>query len=143
MWNYNVIRHGLSYKRSKTMGKEDEIRLIAYKIWEDGGYKNGLDWEYWFKAESVWEKQNEPVQEPVGKVSDFFAHPSVAGITLTGPVKIGDKIKIKGHTTDFETTIDSLQIHNAPVREAKADDEIGIKVPERVRIGDIVYKISE
>ena len=82
-------------------------------------------------------------EELIGKVSDFFAHPVVAGIELTEAVKVGDKIKIKGHTTDLEMTVASMQIDNAQVDEAKAGDSIGIKVPERVRSGDSVYKITE
>ncbi len=59
-------------------------------------------------------------EEIIGKVSDFFAHPVVAGIELTAALRVGDKIHIKGHTTDFEMTVDSIQIDNAPVAEAKS-----------------------
>jgi len=79
----------------------------------------------------------------IGKVSDFFARPVVAGITLTGTLKVDDKIHIKGHTTDIEFSVGSMQINNANVTEAKAGDGVGIKVPERVRPGDIVYKITD
>jgi selenocysteine-specific translation elongation factor len=81
-------------------------------------------------------------EEIIGKVSDFFARPVVAGIELTGSLKVGDKIKIKGHTTELEITVDSLQVNNANVAEAKAGDSIGIKVTDRVRKGDNVYKIT-
>jgi len=79
----------------------------------------------------------------IGKVTDFFARPVVAGIGLTAPVNVGDKIHIKGHTTDMELTIDSMQINNVDVKQAKAGDLIGIKVSERVRRGDIVYKVTD
>ena len=82
-------------------------------------------------------------EEIIGKISDFFAHPVVAGIELTAPLKVGDKIRIKGHTTDLELTVDSIQVDNANVAEAKKGDSIGVKVPERVRKGDTVYKITE
>lgn len=78
----------------------------------------------------------------IGKVSDFFAHPVVAGIQLTATLKVGDKIHIKGHTTDLELTIQSMQINNVNVKEAKAGDSIGIKLTDRARRGDIVYKIT-
>ncbi len=78
----------------------------------------------------------------IGKVTDFFAHPVVAGITLSAPLKVGDKIHIKGHTTDLELPVDSMQINNANVPTAKAGDAIGIKVSERVRRGDTVYKVT-
>ena len=82
-------------------------------------------------------------EEEVGKVSDFFAHPIVAGIELTGTLKAGDRIHIKGHTTDMELTVGSMQINNVDVNEAKAGDAIGVKVSERVRRGDIVYKVTD
>jgi putative protease len=64
----------------------------------------------------------------IGHVSDFFARPVVAGITLTGTLKVGDKVHIKGHTTDLEMTVDSMQINNLNVTEGKAADAIGDKV---------------
>lgn len=79
----------------------------------------------------------------IGSVSDFFAHPVVAGIELTAGIKVGDRIRISGHTTDMEITLDSMQINNASVTEAKAGDAIGIKVSDRVRRGDKVYKITD
>jgi len=82
-------------------------------------------------------------EEEIGKVSDFFAHPVVAGIELTGTVKVGDQIHIKGHTTDLECTVGSMQINNVNVNEAKAGDAIGVKVSDRVRRGDIVYKVTD
>jgi len=82
-------------------------------------------------------------EEVIGKVSDFFAHPVVAGIELTGTLKVGDTIHIKGHTTDMEFTVNSMQIDNVDVNEAKAGDAIGVKVSERVRRGDTVYKVTD
>jgi translation elongation factor EF-1alpha len=82
-------------------------------------------------------------EEIIGEVSDFFAHPVVAGVELTAPLKLGDKIKIKGHTTDLEMTVSHIQIEHSEVQQAKAGDSIGIKVPDRVRKGDHVYKITD
>ena len=79
----------------------------------------------------------------IGKVSDFFARPVVAGIEVTATIKVGDKIHIKGHTTDLELAVDSMQINNEDVDQAKAGDNIGIKVSERVRPGDLVYKVTD
>ena len=81
-------------------------------------------------------------EKMIEKVSDFFARPVVAGIELTAALKVGDKIHIKGHTTDLEMEVGSMQINNAQVNEAKAGDSIGIKVAERVRKGDTVYKVT-
>lgn len=82
-------------------------------------------------------------EEEIGKVSDFFARPVVAGIELTAALNLGDKIHIKGHTTDLEFTVDSMQIDNAPVDKAKSGDSVGIKVKDRVRGGDTVYKVTD
>jgi translation initiation factor IF-2 len=77
----------------------------------------------------------------IGRITDFFSKPVVAGINLTGTLKVGDKVHIKGHTTDLELILESIQIDNANVTEAKDGDSIGIKVPDRVRPGDHVYKV--
>ncbi len=82
-------------------------------------------------------------EEEIGKVSDFFARPVVAGIELTGTLKRGDKIHIKGHTTDMEFMVGSMQIDNADVSQAKAGDAVGIKVNDRVRRGDTIYKVTD
>lgn len=82
-------------------------------------------------------------EEIIGKVSAFFARPVVAAIELTAVLELGDKIRIKGHTTDLVLNVDSMQINNVPVKEAKAGDSVGVKVPERVRSGDMVYKIVD
>ena len=79
----------------------------------------------------------------IGKVSDFFARPVVAGIELTAELKLGDKIHIAGHTTDLELTVDSMQINNVDVTEAKAGDSVGVKVNDRVRRGDRVCKVTD
>jgi hypothetical protein len=77
----------------------------------------------------------------VGKVTHFFTNISVAVIELSDALKAGDKVSIEGATTNIEQKIDSMQIHNDPVKEAKAGDAIGVKVKDRVREGDQVYKI--
>ena len=79
----------------------------------------------------------------IGRVNDFFARPVVAGVELTANLKAGDKIHVKGHTTDLELIVGSMQINNVDVEQAKAGDNIGIKVSERVRRGDMVYKVTD
>ncbi len=77
----------------------------------------------------------------VGKITHFFDHISVAAIKLTGNLKQGDKILIKGQTTNIEQEVESIQIDKENVAEAKANDEIGIKVKGKVRVNDDVYKL--
>jgi len=81
-------------------------------------------------------------EKAVGRVDDFFAHPVVAGVTLTGTLKVGDKIHFKGHTTDIEMVLDSMQIDNVNVDKAGKGKSVGIKVPERVRPGDVIYVVK-
>jgi translation elongation factor EF-1alpha len=84
------------------------------------------------------------LEEKVGEVMKFFSKAGVAAIKLTeGTLRIGDRIKIKGHTTDFEDQIQSMQIENEPVEKAEVGQMIGIKVKDRVREKDMVYKIVE
>jgi len=83
-------------------------------------------------------------EDKVGKVVKFFAKPCVAAIEITdGSLSIGDRIKIKGHTTDFEDTIASMEEDNKPIERATPGQLIGVKVKERVREHDIVYKITD
>jgi hypothetical protein len=79
----------------------------------------------------------------VGTVSDFFAHPVVAGIDLTAPVQVGDTLHIRGHTTDLLVTVESLQVDHQAVAAAQAGQSVGLKVPSRVRHGDHVYKVIQ
>jgi len=81
-------------------------------------------------------------EKEIGKVSSFFSHVGVAAIKLTNKLKVGDKIHIKGNTTDFENKVESIQIERKEVSEAGKGDHIGIKVPEKVRPNDMVYLIK-
>lgn len=74
----------------------------------------------------------------VGRVSSYFSHVGVAAIKLSGGVKVGSKVHIKGHTTDFKVTIGSMQIEGKKVSKAKKGDHIGIKVRKKVRPNDAV-----
>ncbi len=82
-------------------------------------------------------------EEEIGRVRDYFARVGVAGIDLTGRIKVGDTIQIKGHTTDIQQVVDSMQIEHENVQEAGPGDSIGIKVQDRCRSGDHVYRVTE
>ena len=78
----------------------------------------------------------------IGFVSNYFSKISVAAVEITdGIVSVGDTLHFLGHTTDIESTVHSMQIEHKFVTEAKKGDGVGVKVPEKVREGDKVYKI--
>ncbi len=82
-------------------------------------------------------------EQPVGVVSHYFPKVSVAGVTiLSGHLEIGDTIEFAGHTTDFRQTIESIEINHEAVQGASAGDQVGIRVTERVRVGDKVFRLS-
>jgi putative protease len=83
-------------------------------------------------------------EEEVGEVVKYFSKPGVAVIKITaGELKIGDVVHFKGHTTDFQDEIKSMQIDNAPVEKAQTGQLIGIKVKDRARESDAVFKLTE
>jgi putative protease len=83
-------------------------------------------------------------EEQVAVIVKFFAKPSVAALEVTkGSIKKGDLLRYKGHTTDFTEEVTSMEIDNQPLEEAKVGDLVGIKVKERVRENDLVYKVVE
>ena len=82
------------------------------------------------------------VEVEIGTVGTFFARPMVASIDLVASLNVGERIHILGHTTDLETTVESMEIDNVAVTEAAAGQSVGIQVPDRVRRGDRVYQIE-
>lgn len=81
-------------------------------------------------------------EKKVGLVMKYFGKIGVAAIQLSeGSLKVGDQIHIVGHTTDITQTVDSMQIENASVQEAGPGADIGIKIKDKVREHDTVYKV--
>ena len=81
-------------------------------------------------------------EEKIGEIVKFFAKPSVAAIKITaGEVKVGDTLKYVGHTTSFENLVESMEVNNAKVQKDVAGDYIGVKVSDRCRPGDEVFKV--
>ena len=86
-------------------------------------------------------EESKPLGEELGVITHYFDHINVAVIKIeSGSLKVGDTIQVKGATTDFNQEIDSMQVDHNPVEEAKAGDDIGLKVKEKVREHDKVYK---
>ena len=82
-------------------------------------------------------------EEKIGEVMKFFSKPSVAAIKITaGAVCIGDTLKFVGHTTDFTETVESMEVNNQKIDKAAAGEFIGLKVKDRVREGDEVFKVT-
>jgi putative protease len=80
----------------------------------------------------------------VGRVFKYFAKPMVAAIQIEeGTLKVGDKIAIQGATTDLTLNVESMEIDGNPIQEANTGQSVGIKVAERVRPNDFVYKVVE
>jgi len=78
--------------------------------------------------------------KPIGKVMSYYSRIGVAAIDLTDKLKVGDSVRFKGATTDFTQKISSMQIEHKVVKEAKKGDSVGVKVDEKVRPHDMVYK---
>ncbi len=81
-----------------------------------------------------------PEQKPIGEVTHYFGKIGVMAIDLSDDLTVGEGIHIKGHTTDLIVTVDSMQIEHESVAKAGPGDSIGIKVGEKVRPGDKVYR---
>lgn len=81
-------------------------------------------------------------ENEVGLVTHYFNNIGVAVIELSDVLKVGDKIHIHGHTSDFEQEVKSMQIEHKEIDEAKAGQTIGLKVDEHVRVHDTIYKIT-
>ena len=77
----------------------------------------------------------------IGEVSDFFAQVNAAAIKLVAPLKVGDKIKVKGGESEFEQTVESMQIDRKPIQAGKKGDEVGILLVNKARKGYKVFKI--
>jgi len=81
-------------------------------------------------------------KKPIGKVVHYFTNISVAVIDLSDELKVGDRICFEGATSNFEQAVNSMQIEHKNVPSASAGQSVGLKVDQRVRQGDLVFKIS-
>jgi putative protease len=78
----------------------------------------------------------------VGVVDKYYSKISVALVTLSGDLAVGDKIQIKGATTDFEQVVKSMQIEHESINSAKKGQMIGLKVENKVRLNDEVFVVE-
>ena len=94
------------------------------------------------EEKKVGKKEKKEEGKCVGCIEHYYSKLGVGIIKLKDTLKAGDKIKIKGHTTDIDLTADSIQIDHKDVEEAKKGDIVGIKVPDKVREDDAVYMVN-
>ena len=80
-------------------------------------------------------------EKEIGEVSNYFDHVGAAAVALSGKLKVGDKIKIKGGEVEFEQKIKSMQLNHEDVKEGKSGEEVGIIIDQKVRKGYKVFKI--
>ena len=120
-----VVRRKVSKKKAvkKTLKRKPAKRVVSKK-----------------KKQTVI-KAKKPKENVIGNITHYFPHVRAAVIKLKAPLAVGETIKIKGHTTDFNQTISSMQIDHVPVDSAKVGQEIGLLVNSRVRQHDLVYKV--
>jgi len=78
----------------------------------------------------------------VGKISHYFTKIGVGVVELSDELKVGDRISIEGATTNIQQTVDSMQIEHENVQSAGSGQSIGLKIVERTREGDLVYKLG-
>lgn len=80
-----------------------------------------------------------PEAEAIGTVTHYYSHLSVAAINLDAPLRTGDRVHIKGHTTDFVQPVESMEIAHKSVDRAKPGEDVAIKVTDHVREHDRIY----
>lgn len=78
--------------------------------------------------------------DAVGTVTHYFSHLSVAAVELKQPLRVGERIHIKGHTTDLVQTVDSMQVEHAAMEAAQPDDDVALHVDDQVRDHDKIYR---
>jgi len=81
-------------------------------------------------------------EKKIGEITHYFDKIGVAIVKLSAPLKVGENIKVKGATSDFEQTVESMQVNHADVESAESGQELGIKVSEKAREGDDVLKVE-
>lgn len=83
------------------------------------------------------------LEEKIGHVTHYFGHIPAGIFKLTGKLKRGEKIHVKGTTTDFTQKVDSIQIDHKDVETAKKGEEVGVQTEQKVRDGDEVFLVTE
>ncbi|MEW5958925.1 MAG: U32 family peptidase C-terminal domain-containing protein [Chloroflexota bacterium] len=83
------------------------------------------------------------MEQRIGYVTHYYTRLGVAVLALRDALQVGDAVHILGHTTNFTQQVESLEIEHQPVQSVRPGAEVALKVVDKVRQGDRVYKISE
>ncbi len=83
---------------------------------------------------------NHQPSEAIGRVTHWFGHISVAAVQLTGPLAVGDRIHVRGHTTDLVETVGSMEIDHRRVERAGPGDDVAVEVEGHVHEHDLIYR---
>lgn len=119
--------------REKNVRYVLETESNALNLWNPGD-----------EVKFIFEEKNKIMEiKEVGRITHYFNKIGVAVVEVSDEIKKGDKIVIKGHTTNLEQIVESMQIEHKSVDVASKGQSIGLKVNDRVREGDKVYKIIE
>ena len=78
--------------------------------------------------------------DAIGRITHYFSHLSVAAVQLQAPIAVGDRIHIRGHTTNVVQDVSSLEVEHGPVQSAQPGDDVALKVDDHVRDHDLIYK---
>lgn len=105
------------------------------------GHINCFEFNVWISTTPSVERREIMQEIQIGKVTHYFGHLGVTAIDLTGELKVGDTVHVKGHTSDFTQKIEAMQIEHLTVTSAKPGDKIGIKTKDHTREHDIIYKV--
>jgi hypothetical protein len=98
----------------------------------------------WLSRFFAAKREGEPsLGQDLGRVDDYFSKVGVIALRLNKPLAVGDKIRVKGHTTDFTQPVKSIQIDHEAVDRGRRGAAVGIKVKKKCRRGDHLFKVSE
>lgn len=81
-------------------------------------------------------------EKEIGRVTNYFSRIGVAVIELTAPLQVGDKVRIKGGARHFDQEVESMQVEHKPIEKAEAGQEIALKLNQKARANDMVYKME-
>ena len=80
-------------------------------------------------------------EKQIGMITNYFSKIGVAVVELTGTIELGDEIRVVGGDREFTQTVESMQIEHEPIERAEAGQEVAVKLEQKARANDFVYKL--